>query len=101
MSSFHIRLSTGRDSLNFSISGSVLPVKRPPHSLRVLSPAAGAAAGAAAVSAAACRQVHVGVVSRCVGVAAAQVLAWSLSPPPAACATCAAACSSAYLVMED
>mmetsp|Transcript_7467 Transcript_7467/g.14687 ORF Transcript_7467/g.14687 Transcript_7467/m.14687 type:complete len:218 (-) Transcript_7467:230-883(-) len=32
MSSAHIRLSKGRDSLNFSIKGSVLPVKRPPQS---------------------------------------------------------------------
>ena len=32
MSSAHMRLSNGRLSLNFSIRGSVLPVKRPPHS---------------------------------------------------------------------
>jgi hypothetical protein len=48
MSSAHMRLSNGRLSLNFSISGSVLPVKRPPHNLRSL-PLAPAAAGAAGV----------------------------------------------------
>lgn len=31
-SSFHMRLSNGNDSLNFSIKGSVAPVKRPPQS---------------------------------------------------------------------
>jgi hypothetical protein len=35
MSSAHMRLSKGSDSLNFSISGSVLPVNRPPHSFLV------------------------------------------------------------------
>ena len=32
MSSLHMRLSNGNDSLNFSIRGSVAPVKRPPQS---------------------------------------------------------------------
>ena len=32
MSSLHMRLSTGSDSLNCTIRGSVSPVKRPPHS---------------------------------------------------------------------
>ena len=31
-SSFHMRLSNGNDSLNFSMSGSVAPVNRPPQS---------------------------------------------------------------------
>ena len=31
-SSLHMRLSKGNDSLNFSMRGSVAPVKRPPHS---------------------------------------------------------------------
>lgn len=53
MSSAHMRLSKGSDSLNFSISGSVLPVKRPPHSFLVLASGAGAEAGAAP----ACRNV--------------------------------------------
>lgn len=44
MSSAHSRLSNGSDSLNFSMSGSVLPVKRPPHSFA--AGAAGAAGGA-------------------------------------------------------
>lgn len=37
MSCAHMRLSNGSDSLNFSMSGSVLPVNRPPHSF--LAPA--------------------------------------------------------------
>ena len=32
MSSLHMHLSKGSDSLNLSIKGSVAPVKRPPHS---------------------------------------------------------------------
>mmetsp|Transcript_22664 Transcript_22664/g.62571 ORF Transcript_22664/g.62571 Transcript_22664/m.62571 type:complete len:282 (-) Transcript_22664:148-993(-) len=44
-SSAHMRLSKGSDSLNFSIRGSVLPVKRPPHSF--FSPAGWDAEGAA------------------------------------------------------
>ena len=35
MSSAHMRLSKGSDSLNFSMRGSVAPVKRPPHSFFV------------------------------------------------------------------
>ena len=49
MSSAHMRLSKGRDSLNFSIRGSVLPVKRPPHSF--FGSEAAAACGLLAVSA--------------------------------------------------
>ena len=37
MSSCHILLSKGRDSLNFSINGSVAPVNLPPHSFLVLA----------------------------------------------------------------
>ncbi len=44
MSSAHMRLSTGRDSLNFSMRGSVLPVKRPPHSFLVPASCVAAAA---------------------------------------------------------
>ena len=52
MSSAHMRLSKGSDSLNFSISGSVLPVNRPPHSFFV-------AASGAASAATACQDVSV------------------------------------------
>lgn len=38
MSSAHMRRSNGSDSLNFSIKGSVRPVKRPPHSFLAPSP---------------------------------------------------------------
>lgn len=48
MSSDHMRLSKGSDSLNFSISGSVLPVKRPPHSFFGSEETAGAAAAGVA-----------------------------------------------------
>lgn len=48
MSSAHMRLSKGRLSLNFSMSGSVLPVKRPPHSFFCSAPAGRAAASGAA-----------------------------------------------------
>ena len=37
MSSCHILLSKGRDSLNFSINGSVAPVNLPPQSFLVLA----------------------------------------------------------------
>ena len=50
MSSDHMRLSNGRDSLNFSINGSVAPVKRPPQSF--LGSAAALAPGAATSAAA-------------------------------------------------
>lgn len=57
MSSAHMRLSRGSEALNFSMRGSTLPVKRPPHSLGVASSSAAAAAAAAgwvAGAAAAC-----------------------------------------------
>jgi hypothetical protein len=53
MSSAHIRLSSGSEALNFSMRGSTLPVKRPPHSLGVAASSAAGAAGAAAAGAAA------------------------------------------------
>lgn len=53
ISSAHMRLSSGSDALNFSISGSTLPVKRPPHNLGVASSAAGAADAAVLAGAAA------------------------------------------------
>ena len=37
VSSCHMRLSKGSDSLNFSISGSVAPVNLPPHNFFVLA----------------------------------------------------------------
>mmetsp|Transcript_13265 Transcript_13265/g.38550 ORF Transcript_13265/g.38550 Transcript_13265/m.38550 type:complete len:244 (-) Transcript_13265:264-995(-) len=40
MSSAHMRLSNGSDSLYFSINGSIAPVKRPPHSFLGSSAAA-------------------------------------------------------------
>ena len=52
MSSAHMRLSKGSDSLNFSISGSVFPVNRPPHSFLVA--ASGGASAATAWQAQAC-----------------------------------------------
>jgi len=56
MSSAHMRRSNGSDSLNFSMSGSVAPVKRPPHSFFGSAAAAGPAASAAtSVAAHACK----------------------------------------------
>ena len=49
MSSCHMRRSKGRDSLNFSISGSVCPVNLPPHNFLVPC-----ASGATSCTAAAC-----------------------------------------------